>query len=116
MLFILPMTPEQLDSIKNAIDSRIKELTSILGTETEDTKPIEPDVSIGRLSRLDSMQMQQMALEQRRRQEAELQKLNDAIQRMEDGSYGTCMMCRQPSAPARLEAQPDAILCIQCAP
>jgi DnaK suppressor protein len=110
------MTPEELASIKNKIDSRIGELTSILETDTEDTKPIEPDVSIGRLSRLDSMQMQQMALEQRRRQQAELQKLKDALKRMEDGSYGTCMMCRQPIAPARLDAQPDAILCINCAP
>ncbi|MCZ6673572.1 MAG: TraR/DksA C4-type zinc finger protein [Verrucomicrobia bacterium] len=110
------MTPEELASITKVISSRIGELTSILETETEDTKPIEPDVSIGRLSRLDSMQMQQMALEQKRRQEAELQKLADALKRIDDGSYGTCMMCRQPIATARLNAQPDAILCIHCAP
>ena len=110
------MTPEKLESIRLQIVSRIEELKHILGTETEDTKPITPDVSIGRLSRLDSMQMQQMALEQKRRKEAELQKLQDALKRLEDGSYGTCMMCRQPIAPARLEAQPDAILCINCAP
>ncbi|MDA0348414.1 MAG: TraR/DksA C4-type zinc finger protein [Verrucomicrobia bacterium] len=110
------MTHEELVPIKKAIEIRMTELTSILQTKTEDTKPIEPDVSIGRLSRLDSMQMQQMALEQRRRKESELQKLKNALKRMEDGSYGTCMMCRQPIAPARLEAQPDAILCINCAP
>ena len=115
-LYLLIMTHEELAPIKKVIDVRIEELTSTLNTETEDTKPIEPDVSIGRLSRLDSMQMQQMALEQRRRQESELQKLNNAIKRIEDGSYGTCMMCRQPIALARLEAQPDAILCINCAP
>ena len=42
------MTPEEIVSIKHVIDIRIGELTSILETETEDTKPIEPDVSIGR--------------------------------------------------------------------
>lgn len=110
----LIMTHEELAPIKKVIDLRMEELTSILNTETEDTKPIEPDVSIGRLSRLDSMQ--QMALEQKRRQESELQKLGNALKRMEDGSYGTCMMCRQLIATARLEAQPDAILCINCAP
>jgi DnaK suppressor protein len=110
------MTAEELAPIKKAIEIRMTELTSILKTETEDTKPIAPDVSIGRLSRLDSMQMQQMALEQRRRKESELQQLKNALKRMEDGSYGTCMMCRQPIAPARLEAQPAAILCIHCAP
>jgi DnaK suppressor protein len=110
------MTDEELVSIRSKIDFRIQELKAILGTDSEDTKPIEPDVSIGRLSRLDSMQMQQMALEQKRRQEAELQKLENAIKRIHDGSYGSCMMCRQPIATARLEAQLDAILCINCAP
>ena len=110
------MTDEELSTIRKKIDERIEELESLLGNDAEDTKPIEPDVSIGRLSRLDAMQMQQMALEQHRRQEAELQKLKEAIQRIEDGSYGQCVMCRQPIAPARLEAQPDAILCINCAP
>ena len=110
------MTPEEQTAIRIKIDVRIEEINAILGTNSEDTKPIEPDVSIGRLSRLDSMQMQQMALEQKRRQEAELQKLQEALKRIEDGSYGSCMMCRQAIAPARLEAQPDAILCINCAP
>ncbi len=110
------MTKEELSAIRHKIDQRIEELENLLGDDSEDTKPIEPDVSIGRLSRLDSMQMQQMALEQHRRQEAELQKLREAQNRIEDGSYGQCVMCRQPIAPARLEAQPDAILCISCAP
>jgi DnaK suppressor protein len=109
------MTAEELTAIRSKIDLRIEELNGLLEDDTEDTKPIEPDVSIGRLSRLDSMQMQQMALEQKRRQEAELQKLQEALKRIEDGSYGNCMLCRQPIAPARLEAQPDAILCINCA-
>ena len=110
------MTEQELSAIRQKIDERIAELETLLGNDAEDTKPIEPDVSIGRLSRLDAMQMQQMALEQHRRQEAELQKLKEALQRIEDGSYGQCVMCRQPIAPARLEAQPDAILCIGCAP
>lgn len=110
------MNSKEIETIKTKIESRLKELEVFLDSHSKDTKPIEPDVSIGRLSRLDSIQMQQMALEQKRRQEAEYQKLRAALKRIEDGSYGTCLMCRQPIAFARLEAQPDAILCIQCAP
>lgn len=110
------MNPEDQAIIKIAIERRISELRAVLAEESLDTQPIAPDVSIGRLSRLDSMQMQQMALEQKRRQEAELSKLKEAIKRIDSGNYGTCMMCRQPIAVARLEAQPDAILCIHCAP
>ncbi len=110
------MTPEDQATLKLAIENRISELQAGLAEASPDTQPFAPDVSIGRLSRLDSMQMQQMALEQKRRQEAELSKLKEAIQRIDSGNYGTCMMCRQPIAIARLEAQPEAILCINCAP
>ena len=110
------MNTEENTALKRTIETRLAELEKLLETSDEDTKPVAPDVSIGRLSRLDSMQMQQMALEQKRRQQAEVQKLHAALKRMEDGSYGTCMLCRQPIATARLMAQPDTIFCIHCAP
>lgn len=110
------MTSEEQVAIKAIIEIRMTELRALLGSDSEETKPIKPDVSIGRLSRLDSMQMQQMALEQKRRQKTELSKLEEAIKRIDSGTYGTCMLCRQPIAIARLEAQPAAILCIHCAP
>jgi len=37
-----------------------------------------------------------------------------AMQRLDDGSYGTCARCGQPIVPARLEARPAAIYCIDC--
>lgn len=109
------MNQKDITPIKSIIRRRIEGLNELLGNNTEDTNPIEPDVSIGRLSRLDAMQMQQMALEQKRRHESELKKLKEALKRIENGSYGKCMMCRQPIAFVRLEAQPDALLCISCA-
>ncbi len=39
---------------------------------------VELDTAIGRLSRMDAMQDQQMALELRRRQEQQLQRINNA--------------------------------------
>lgn len=109
------MTDQELETIRNLIEARVNELEEILAEDTEETKPVTPDVAIGRLSRLDSMQMQQMALEQKRRQQTELQKLKDALKRIKAGSYGVCVMCQQPIAVARLKAQPESIFCIQCA-
>lgn len=37
-----------------------------------------------------------------------------ALARLETGSYGTCTSCRQSIDPARLEALPDATLCVGC--
>ena len=38
-----------------------------------------------------------------------------AIERIADGSYGVCTRCGQPIGFARLEARPEATLCITCA-
>jgi DnaK suppressor protein len=37
-----------------------------------------------------------------------------ALQKFEEGTYGLCDNCGQPIAPARLEALPQANLCLEC--
>ncbi len=48
-------------------------------------------------------------------QEDALQLIDEALERIQDGTYGTCVECGQRIAPARLEAIPYAPLCIDCA-
>jgi RNA polymerase-binding protein DksA len=43
-----------------------------------------------------------------------LAEIDDALQRIEDGTFGTCRTCGQPIAPQRLEAMPWATQCIDC--
>jgi len=40
--------------------------------------------------------------------------VGSALERIEDGSYGTCANCGRPIAEERLEAYPWASLCIDC--
>ncbi len=115
ILIPIIVTPEKLASIRNDIEKRIHEIEKALHQDDEDTKPVSPDVSIGRLSRLDSMQQQQMALAQQRRMQEEGERLRNALKRMDDGNYGICALCRQPIQEARLEAMPDTVVCVNCA-
>jgi DnaK suppressor protein len=92
---------------------------SLIDAETtgaEAEEPVELDQTRqGRLSRMDAMQAQAMSKatgEQRRRLLGEIEQ---ALQRIEDGSYGECFECGEPIAPRRLEANPTATLCIGCA-
>jgi RNA polymerase-binding protein DksA len=50
-----------------------------------------------------------------RESETELNHVNQAIGRLEDGSYGTCSQCDRPINPERLEALPYTSTCIECA-
>jgi RNA polymerase-binding protein DksA len=43
-----------------------------------------------------------------------LAEIDEALQRIEDGTFGTCRTCGQPIAPDRLEAMPWATQCIDC--
>lgn len=44
-----------------------------------------------------------------------LAEIDHALQRLDDGVYGTCERCGGPIADARLEARPSAVTCIGCA-
>lgn len=44
-----------------------------------------------------------------------LQEVEDALQKLSGGSYGTCEGCGQPIDPVRLEAMPATRYCINCA-
>lgn len=44
-----------------------------------------------------------------------LEEVEHALEKFDSGSYGSCEGCGQPIAPARLEARPEARLCIDCA-
>jgi len=46
---------------------------------------------------------------------AELQKINNALLRIENDNYGICVECEEAIAPERLEALPYVNTCINCA-
>ena len=50
----------------------------------------------------------------RARENAEIQKLTLALDRMEQGSYGICLSCDGEISGKRLTAEPTALLCMDC--
>src|SRR3954471_4178614 len=47
--------------------------------------------------------------------EVTLTKIDRALAKIDEGSYGICDSCGKPIAPGRLEAAPESTLCVQCA-
>lgn len=45
----------------------------------------------------------------------EIASVRRALERIADGSYGECVRCGNEIAAGRLEARPEASLCIECA-
>ena len=58
---------------------------------------------------------QQRDLALRDRSRTELHKIEAALRKLDDGSYGSCATCGNPIPAERLEAIPWAAQCIDCA-
>lgn len=70
--------------------------------------------SVGRLSRMDAMQGQQMALEHERRRKETLLQIKSALLRIENGVFGYCLKCDEEIASGRLAINPTVTRCIGC--
>ncbi len=92
------------------------EIERISEIDQAGTSTVELDQTrVGRLSRMDAMQSQQMNLESKRRRQLELTRIKRALKRIEDDDYGDCAECGESINPKRLEVDPAADYCIQCA-
>lgn len=81
----------------------------------DDVKPVVLDqAAVGRVSRVDALQIQHMALETARRRDQRLSLINGALGRIESGDYGFCVDCDEAIDERRLSADPTAQRCIRC--
>ncbi len=79
-------------------------------------EPVELDQqSVGRLSRMDAMQQQQMADAEARRRKSDIARIDAALKRIDEGEFGWCLTCGEEIATQRLEIDPMATQCIACA-
>jgi RNA polymerase-binding transcription factor len=98
------------------LEKRREELQDLSALSAESRDPVALDQqSVGRLSRMDAIQVQAMAQEAERRRARDLVRVGEALKRLDDGDYGTCAECDEDIAPKRLEVDPAAALCIKCA-
>jgi DnaK suppressor protein len=104
---------ERYELLKNMLEDRRREIQDKLRSLRE-TLPAE----VGQVRDFeeqsvdDFVQEVDFALMQMKSET--LRKIDDAIQRLEHGSYGICVECGSEIAPARLQAVPFAELCRSC--
>jgi DnaK suppressor protein len=110
------MKTTELDRIRQALIQRESELRSIEQSSRNGSRPVELDqASVGRLSRMDAMQGQQMAMETARRRRQELAAIEGALRRIELGEYGDCVVCGEEIDIRRLRIAPTSTSCVACA-
>jgi len=88
-----------LNNSKNALKNEL--------ALSPDDLPDETDLAASEVN-------QNLVFKLRDRERQLLAKIDEAMGRIEDGSFGTCMDCEEPIEIRRLEARPVSTLCIAC--
>jgi RNA polymerase-binding transcription factor len=104
----------------NHAQERLSSLKAELEQQSDQSSgsraPVELDQqSVGRLSRMDAMQQQQMAAAQERARRRDLARIEMAERRLAGGDYGYCIECGEEIPEKRLAIDPMAEKCIRCA-
>ena len=92
------------------------ELETLEDQTRDNRKPVSLDQqSVGRLSRMDSLQVQAMDQAQQQARRRRIVRINAALERLDSGDFGYCVTCDEPIAEKRLNLDPSTPLCIKCA-
>ncbi len=112
------MMREDID--KNALKARLlaraKEIAAAAEAAEEALRPVELDQGrVGRLSRMGDLQEHEMARAVHRREQAELKRIEGALDRLAEDEFGDCVSCGAEIGTKRLNAEPSVPTCIDCA-
>jgi DnaK suppressor protein len=105
-----------IKTIRRALEQERHDLLATSAAAADERRPVELDQqSVGRLSRMDALQLQAMAKAVDSRRQGRLQRIVGALQRLEEGDYGYCADCGEEIPAKRLAIDPTIALCVTCA-
>lgn len=109
------MEASEREEMKRVILDKLEETKQEIEQLEELTKPGEPDNAYGRLSRMDAINNKTINDAALKEQKNRFQKLELALDYLEDGKYGDCIKCGDPIPVGRLKLMPWTTRCVKCA-
>lgn len=103
-------------AVRTWLETELAALDHLAEGAAERTAVVEVDqTTIGRVTRIDAIQQQEMAKAVERRRAVQRLRFESALQRLDDGDFGYCVTCDEPVAEKRLSLDPSVPTCIACA-
>jgi len=114
---VTPPDASRYDDLKQMLQDRQRELIAevqgkIRGVRAEGAEKPHEVMDQGETSEVDIQEDIELALIQMKAET--LNKINEALARLEEGRYGLCFECAEEIAEARLRALPFAVRCKDC--
>lgn len=112
----MPIPPDLIEECRVELERLLAHLERSMTVTEEAVRPVKLDQqSVGRLSRMDSLQNQHMSRNLQEREQVRYAAIRAALKRVEEGSYGLCVECGAGIEPGRLLVFPEAGHCPKCA-
>ena len=109
------MTKEERGVLKKRILETIEKTEKQIIYLLDATKPISPENSIGRITRMDAINNKSVSEVAFRSAKRKLSNLKISLNKVDTPSFGDCAVCKRPIAPARLMFMPQSAKCVRCA-
>lgn len=113
--YMTHLTDSQLAELRDELERQLNKLVKSMSVTDEALKPVALDqTAVGRLSRIDSLQNQGIAQGLRERETMRLAQIQKALERLSEGTYGSCNACGRNIAFERLFVFPESAVCSAC--
>ncbi len=109
------MREKEKETLKSKIESDIHELQKQIDTLQEKAKPIAPDCSLGRLTRMEAMAEQEVSQKILDKSKLRLTRLQNALLHIDSPMFGICIECEEEIDIERMKIRPESVRCVACA-
>lgn len=111
----MALTEQDKNTLRRKISDALEKLQLQIQQLEENTQPISPENSIGRVSRMDAINNKGVSEAALRTRKQKLAKLKIAFAKIEEEGFGICERCKKSISLPRLMFMPESNFCIHCA-
>lgn len=108
------MNKAQLKKFKTLLEEKRDEIIRRAKQTLDEDMTLDANDLPDEMDLASSEYLQSFTFRLRGREKGLLDKIEKALQRIEDGSFGNCEECGEEISVKRLEARPETTLCIRC--
>jgi DnaK suppressor protein len=108
------MTKAQLQKFKGLLDAKREEIIKKAQETVKEDGMVDSADLPDEMDLASSEYLQSLTFRLRGREKLFLDKIQKALVKIEDGTFGKCEACEEDISTQRLEARPETTLCIRC--
>ncbi len=110
----MALTKAQTEEFRKVLNEKRDRLLAEAKRTLDQEMVIEADERMDEVDQASSEYMQAFSFRLRGRERFLLNKIEHGLKKVEEGTYGLCEECEEQISLKRLQARPEAQLCIQC--